>query len=70
MKHFLSDFWFHYPCRVRYSDVDAQGIVFYVNYLTYLDTAHSEYMRTLSFDYRDYVKRHDHTTHDPTSRRG
>ena len=30
-------FWFFYPLRVRYSEVDCQGVVFNANYLMYFD---------------------------------
>jgi acyl-CoA thioester hydrolase len=40
-----SDFPFFFPFRVRYSEVDAQGVVFNAHYLTYFDTAVTEYLR-------------------------
>ena len=52
-----SDYKFFFPFRVRYSETDAQGIVFYGHYLTYFDTAITEYLRYLRFDYLDHVKR-------------
>ena len=51
-----SDYKFFFPFRVRYSETDAQGIVFYGHYLTYFDTAITEYLRYLPFDYLEYVK--------------
>ncbi len=51
-----SDFIFYYLHRVRYSEVDAQAIVFFANYMNYFDSAHTEYMRDLGFDYQGYVK--------------
>lgn len=50
-----SDFSFFYDFRVRYSEIDGQGVVFNAHYLTYFDTAITEYFRHLGFDYRDYV---------------
>ncbi len=58
-----SDFAFHHIFRVRYSEVDAQAIVFFGNYLTYFDSAHNEYMRTLSFDYLHFVEHHNKDIH-------
>ncbi|MBL4906552.1 MAG: acyl-CoA thioesterase [Sneathiella sp.] len=52
-----SDFKFLHDFRVRYSEIDSQGIVFNAHYLTYFDVAITEYFRHLSFDYTDYVKR-------------
>jgi acyl-CoA thioester hydrolase len=52
-----SDFAFAFPFRVRYSEIDGQGIVFNAHYLTFYDTAITEYMRWLPFDYPSMVKR-------------
>lgn len=40
-----SDFSFFVPLRARYSEVDAQGVVYTSHYLTYYDIAITEYMR-------------------------
>jgi acyl-CoA thioester hydrolase len=39
-----------YPLRVRYSEVDCQGVVFNANYLMYFDTTITEYFRALGYD--------------------
>ena len=46
-----SDFTFFFPLRVRYSEIDAQGIVYNSHYVTYYDVAITEFFRTLDFDY-------------------
>jgi acyl-CoA thioester hydrolase len=46
-----NDFAFFEPLRVRWADVDMQGIVFNPNYLVYADTAMTEYMRAAGFPY-------------------
>ena len=46
-----SDFWFFWPTRVRYAEIDAQGVVFNGNYLTYFDTAITDYIRALPYAY-------------------
>ena len=51
------DFRFFHDFRVRYSEIDAQGVVFNAHYLTYYDTAINEYFRNLGFDYQGYVDR-------------
>jgi len=51
------DFEFAWPFRVRYSEVDGQMIVFNAHYLTYFDTAITEYFRALPYDYRGQVAR-------------
>ena len=43
-------FRFFCPLRVRYSEVDQQGVVFNAHYLTYYDTAITEYFRGLPWD--------------------
>lgn len=45
-----SDFWFFFPFRVRYSEVDGQSVVFNAHYLTYYDTAITEYFRAIGVD--------------------
>lgn len=45
------DFWFFWPTRVRYAEIDAQGVVFNAHYLAYFDTAITEYLRALPYAY-------------------
>ena len=51
------DFNFFHDLRVRYAEIDGQGIVFNAHYLTYFDVAITEYFRFQNFNYADYVKR-------------
>jgi acyl-CoA thioester hydrolase len=51
-----SEFPFAFPFRVRYSEIDGQSIVFNAHYLTYFDTAITEFMRWLGYDYIGEVK--------------
>ncbi len=51
-----SDFRFFHRLRVRYSEVDWQGIVFNAHYLTYLDVAITEYFRKIGLDYMQLVQ--------------
>jgi 4-hydroxybenzoyl-CoA thioesterase/acyl-CoA thioester hydrolase len=41
---------FRLPIRVYVEDTDAGGIVFYANYLKYMERARTELMRSLGFD--------------------
>lgn len=41
----LEEFAFTHPLRVRWSEVDAQAIVFNANYLLYFDLAMTEFLR-------------------------
>src|SRR3989338_5620349 len=40
---------FTHRCRVYYEDTDAGGIVYYVNYLKFMERARTERLRTLGF---------------------
>lgn len=44
-------FTFLHPLRVRWAEVDPQGIVFNGHYLTYADVAITEYFRALGVRY-------------------
>jgi acyl-CoA thioester hydrolase len=46
-----AQFAFFYPLRVRWSELDPQGIVFNPNYFVYFDTAVGEYMRAIGYGY-------------------
>ncbi|HCH62546.1 MAG TPA: hypothetical protein DFR83_07080 [Deltaproteobacteria bacterium] len=40
---------FYHPLRVRYADTDAQGHVYFANYLTYADEGLSGWMRHIGW---------------------
>jgi acyl-CoA thioester hydrolase len=44
-------FAFLHPLRVRYSEIDGQGVVYNAHYLTYFDVAITEYLRWLDYEY-------------------
>ena len=46
-----SDFRFIHSLRVRWAEVDRQGIVFNGHYLTYFDVGVTEYYRVLGYPY-------------------
>jgi acyl-CoA thioester hydrolase len=50
-------FNFFHELRVRYAEVDSQGIVFNAHYLTYFDTTITEYMRNIKYDYHTLVSK-------------
>jgi len=50
-----SRFKFFHPVRVRYNETDAQGHVFFGNYLTYFDLGLLEYTRALEYSYKDML---------------
>ncbi len=41
---------FQIPVRVYYEDTDAGGIVYYVNYLKFMERARTEYLRSLGYE--------------------
>lgn len=41
---------FAYTIRVYYEDTDAGGIVYYANYLKFLERARTEWLRSLGFE--------------------
>lgn len=47
------NFTFFHPVRVRYSEVDMQGVVFNAHYLTYFDTAITEFFRHVGITYHE-----------------
>lgn len=58
-----NDFTFYHRRRVEYADLDGQAIVFYGNYLKYFDTAITEYLRSLGFDYGTMLLETGHDVH-------
>ena len=58
-----SQFNYFFSFRVRYSEVDAQGIVFNAHYLTYFDSAMTEYLRHIGHDYQKVVERSNEDFH-------
>lgn len=49
---------FSTPVRVYMEDTDAGGIVYYVNYLKFMERARTEYMRSRGFG-KQYIFNHD-----------
>ena len=41
---------FNWPVRVYYEDTDSGGVVYYANYLKYMERARTEYLRDLGFE--------------------
>ena len=54
---------FFHTLRVRYAEVDAQGIVFNSHYLTYFDCAITEYYRKIKYNYISEVKKNKKDFH-------
>lgn len=41
---------FVWPVRVYYEDTDSTGVVYYANYLRYMERARTEWLRSLGFE--------------------
>ncbi|QIK37559.1 tol-pal system-associated acyl-CoA thioesterase [Caldichromatium japonicum] len=42
--------YFDWPVRVYYEDTDAAGVVFYANYLRFMERGRTEWLRALGFE--------------------
>ena len=49
---------FVWPVRVYYEDTDAGGIVYYANYLRFMERARTEWLRSLGCEQSDLADRH------------
>jgi acyl-CoA thioester hydrolase len=47
---------FSWPARVYWEDTDGGGVVYYANYLKFLERARTEWLRALGFSQTDLVK--------------
>ena len=50
---------FIYPLRVFYEDTDAAGIVYYANYLKFIERARTEMLRAAGIDHSTMREQHD-----------
>lgn len=41
---------FNWPVRVYYEDTDSGGVVYYANYLKFMERARTEWLRSLGFE--------------------
>ena len=48
-----------FECRVYYEDTDLAGIVYYANYLKFIERARSEWVRSLGIDQTRFKERDD-----------
>ena len=49
---------FVWPVRVYYEDTDSGGVVYYANYLKFMERARTEYLRSAGFE-QDQLRRDD-----------
>ena len=50
MKHARIADAFTIPIRIYYEDTDAGGVVYYANYLKFLERCRTEYLRSLGHE--------------------
>jgi len=50
---------FTWPARVYYEDTDLGGVVYYANYLRFLERARTEWLRALGFEQTGLAAVHD-----------
>jgi acyl-CoA thioester hydrolase len=49
---------FSIPVRVYYEDTDAGGVVYYANYLRFMERARTEWLRALGFEQDELSRQH------------
>ena len=49
---------FTFPIRVYYEDTDAAGVVYYANYLRFMERARTEWLEALGFPVADFEREH------------
>lgn len=57
------DFKFFHRFRIRYSEIDGQGILYNAHYLTFFDQGITEYLRALPYAYKAETARTGHDFH-------
>lgn len=49
---------FIWQVRVYYEDTDAGGVVFYANYLRFMERARTEWLRSIGFEHEHLINNH------------
>ena len=50
---------FKWPVRVYYEDTDSSGVVYYANYLRFLERARTEWLRAAGFEQTELAQAHE-----------
>lgn len=56
MKHHQTSHAFTITVRIYYEDTDAGGVVYYANYLKFLERCRSEWLRSIGHDQTDLLR--------------
>jgi acyl-CoA thioester hydrolase len=54
----MTETHFTWPIRVYYEDTDAAGVVYYANYLKFIERARSEWLRDAGHELSDLEREH------------
>ena len=49
---------YSWPVRVYYEDTDSGGVVYYANYLKFMERARTEWLRSLGFEQDRLIQQH------------
>jgi acyl-CoA thioester hydrolase len=49
---------FHISCRIYFEDTDAGGVVYYANYLKYIERCRTEWLRAAGFEQSILLREH------------
>ena len=52
----ISDSELFWPVRVYYEDTDSGGVVYYANYLKFMERARTEFLRSFGFEQDQLIK--------------
>lgn len=55
----LEPYTFSFPVRVYYEDTDSGGVVYYANYLKFLERARTEWLRAAGFEQPELLRDHN-----------
>jgi acyl-CoA thioester hydrolase len=58
ITHHPSPITFSWPVRVYYEDTDLGGVVYYANYLKFMERARTEWLRALGFEQTALARDH------------
>ena len=59
MSHAFKADTFTFPVRVYYEDTDSGGVVYYANYLKFLERARTEWLRAAGFEQPELLRDHN-----------
>lgn len=58
MSETADDGWHRFPVRVYFEDTDAQGVVYYANYLRFMERGRTEWLRSHGVEQDELQEKH------------